>query len=134
MLLQDGGHGYLHRSEGNWCSADLFIFRELETTCLEILVRAKTTLVMMSRTKNMWRIAHTGMPGVAKSTRERCIRVAAIVIVMIVGIWNCCALNDSKYATMTGRANIRSKVRLNVRSSSVDGREKIPVTSKIADS
>jgi len=69
MLLQDGAHGYLHRSERNLCSADLFVFRELETTCLEILVRAKTILVMMSRTKNMWRIAH--MSGVAKSTRER---------------------------------------------------------------
>jgi len=132
MLLQDGAHGYLHRSERNLCSADLFVFRELETTCLEILVRAKTILVMMSRTKNMWRIAH--MSGVAKSTRERCIRVAAIVIVITVGIWNCCALNDSKYATMTGRADIRNEVQLNGRSSSVDGREEtLPVKSKIAD-
>jgi len=52
----------------------------------------------MSQTKNMWRIAH--MSGVAKSTREWCICVAAIVIVITVGIWNCCALNDSNTVKM----------------------------------
>lgn len=56
------------------------------------------------------------MSGVAKSTRERCIRVAAIVIVTIVGIWHCCDLNDNKYVTAVGRTDIRSEVQLNGRS------------------
>ena len=51
MLLQDGAYGRLHRVERNWCSADRFSLREIETTSAEIPVRAKTTLVMMSGTK-----------------------------------------------------------------------------------
>ena len=52
MLLQDDAYGCIHRIERIWCNTDLFSVNEIETTCMEIPVRAKTTLVMMSRTKN----------------------------------------------------------------------------------
>ena len=122
ILLRDSEYGYFHRIEWTWCSADLSRLRELETIYLEILGGAETTLVMMDRTKKMCRIAH--MSGLKKSTRERCIRVAAIVIVTRAGIRNCCGSSDSKYATAAGRPNIRSEVQLNGCSSSADRREK----------
>ena len=53
------------------------------------------------------------MSGVAKSTREQCIRVAAIVIVTIAGIWNFGAPIDSKYVTTLVGTNIRSNVQWN---------------------
>jgi hypothetical protein len=89
---------------------------------LESLGGAETTLVMMGRTKNICRIAHTS--GLKKTTRERCIRVAAIIIVTRAGVRNCCGSSDSKYATAAGRPNIRSEVQLNGCSSSADGRQK----------
>ena len=87
----------------------------------------------MSRAKKKGRIAH--MSGEEKSTRERCIRVAAIVIAIIAGIRNSCGPSDSKYATATDRTNIRREVQLNDHPPSVDRREKtLPFksTSKIA--
>lgn len=55
------------------------------------------------------------MSGVAKSTREWCIRMAAIVIVTIAGIWNFSAPIDSKYVTILVGTNIRSDVQWNGR-------------------
>jgi hypothetical protein len=54
MPLQDDGYGSLRRIERNWCgptSAGLFILRKLETTYLEIRVRAEPALIMVGRTK-----------------------------------------------------------------------------------
>jgi hypothetical protein len=54
MPLQDGAYGSLRRIERNWCgptSAGFFIFRKLETTYLEIRVRAKPALIRVSQTK-----------------------------------------------------------------------------------
>ena len=87
---------------------------------------------MMNQRKYTWRIAH--MSDVAKSTRERCIRVAAIVIATMVGTWNSSDPIDSKDVIKVDWTNVRSKVQLNGRSSPVDGREKIlPSKFKIAD-
>ena len=55
-------------------------------------------------------LKNSAQSDVAKSTRERCIRVEAIVIVTTVGIWNSGAPSDSKNATTVGRTNIQNKV------------------------
>lgn len=122
MLLRDSEYGQFHRIGRNGCSEDLIRLRELGTTCLEILGRAETTLVMMGRTTDKCRIAHTS--GLKNTTRERCIRVAAIIIVTRAGVRNCCGSSDIKYATAAGRPNIPGEVRLNGCSPSADGREK----------
>src|SRR6266851_2224967 len=96
MLLKDSVHSYLHRIERNWCGADRLSFRELETTCLENLVGTKTMSTIMSRRKHVWRMAHASEDPDVKSTRERCIRVAAIVIVITAGPWNICIAEKRK--------------------------------------
>ena len=83
----------------------------------------------MSREKGKGTIAH--MSGEEKSTRERCIRVAAIVMAIIAGIRNSCGPSDSKYATAMDRTDIRRDVQLNDHPQLVDRREKpLPFKSK----
>src|ERR1700755_1751742 len=86
MLYENLVHGYLNPIRGSRWGAPLLGLCEHETTHLGTLMYPKTTHAVMSKKKEGSEWSYTSEA--AKFTRERCIRVAAIVIMITPGVSN----------------------------------------------
>ena len=96
MLFEGRVHGYLNPIQYSRCGACPLGLREYETAHVETL-NAKTTSATLSGDKERkWKVSYTSEDPEAKFTRERCIRVAAIVIMIRLGISNICGVKRIK--------------------------------------
>ena len=93
MLSEGLVHGYLNPIRDSRC-VRLLGLCECEITHLGTLMHPKMTQVVLSRKNEGSEGSYTSEE--AKFTRERCIRVAAIVIMIIPGVSNICGVEKIK--------------------------------------
>jgi hypothetical protein len=90
MLSEGFVHRYLNPSRDRRCGVRLLGLCECKITHLGILMHPKTTQAELSRKWEESEGSYTSEE--AKITRERCIRVAPIVIMTTPGISNNCGV------------------------------------------
>jgi hypothetical protein len=93
MLSEGFVHDYLNPSRDSRCGVRLLGLCECKITHLGILMHPKTTQAELSRKREESEGSYTSEE--AKFTRERCIRVAAIVIMTTPGISNNCGVEKN---------------------------------------
>ena len=98
MLFAGLVHGhYLNPIQCNRWGVLPLGLREYETAYLEIFMYPrKTSAAPIRQDKKNQRVSYMLEDPEAKSTRERCIRVAAIVMTITLGVSNVCGVKRNK--------------------------------------